>query len=127
VLPPGQLRVEAGADLEQAADAAVDLDSPRRRQGDPGEHLEQGALAGAVAPDDSDHLAGLDREFDVPEGPKALTARPAEWPAHSLRQGLAERPVAAAAAGEAVLLAEALDLDRWGHQGVTPDSRNQSG
>ena len=43
VLAAGQLGVEAGADLQQAADPAVDLGAPGGRLGDAGEDLEQRA------------------------------------------------------------------------------------
>ena len=56
VLAAAELLVEAHADLEQAADATVDLRPARGRLGDAREDLEQGALAGAVAADDADHL-----------------------------------------------------------------------
>ena len=59
VLAAGQFRVEAGADFEQARDAAPQLDAAARRLGDAAQDLEQRALAGAVAADDAEHLAGL--------------------------------------------------------------------
>ena len=70
VLAAGQLGVEAGADLQQAADAAAELDLAGRRLGDPREDLQQRALAGAVAADDADDLARLDLEVDVLAGPR---------------------------------------------------------
>ena len=73
VLAPGQFGVEAGAHLEQAGDAALDLDPPAGGGGDAREDLEQGALAGAVAPDDPQHLALLDFERNVLERPERLT------------------------------------------------------
>ena len=65
VLAPGQLGVEAGADLQQAADAAFDLDHAAGGGGHPGEDLEQGAFAGTVAPDDPQGFTLLDSEGDV--------------------------------------------------------------
>src|SRR5438132_1521671 len=65
VLPAGQLGVEAGADFQQAADAAGDLDFPLGRLGDAREDLEQRALAGAVAADDADHFATVHLEAHV--------------------------------------------------------------
>ena len=59
VLAAGELRVEARSDLEQAADAAANLDAARGRRGDAREDLEQRRLAGAVSPDDAEHLALL--------------------------------------------------------------------
>src|SRR2546425_7626511 len=57
VLASGQLEMEAGADLEQAAHAAVNFGPPRARFGDAREHLEQGRLAGAVASDKAEYFA----------------------------------------------------------------------
>ena len=73
VLAAGQLRMEAGADLEQRADAAVDLDAPRRRLGDARQDLQQRALAGAVAADDADDLAAPDLERHVAAAPRCVS------------------------------------------------------
>ena len=54
---PAQLRVKAGAHLEQAADAALDAGLARRRLGRSREDREQRGLAGAVRPDDAQDLA----------------------------------------------------------------------
>src|SRR5262249_32495603 len=72
ILPAGQLRVEAGADFQQAADAARDLDLALGRLGDAGEDLEQRALAGAVAADDTDHFATVHLEAYVLQGPEGV-------------------------------------------------------
>ena len=64
--------MEAGADLQQRADAAVELGAAGGRLRDPREDLQQGALAGAVAADDADDLAALDLEGDVLEGPERV-------------------------------------------------------
>ena len=57
VLASGQLRVEAGADLEQRADASVDLRAALRRERDLREDAQQRALARAVGSDHADDLA----------------------------------------------------------------------
>src|SRR6266516_3437873 len=44
VLAPRQLRMKAGADLQQATNAAVELHSPSRRLGNPAQDLQQRAL-----------------------------------------------------------------------------------
>lgn len=62
--------MEAGAEFEQAADAAFDFDLTGRGGGDAREDLEQGALAVAVAPDDSEDLALADLEADIAQRPK---------------------------------------------------------
>ena len=68
VLAAGQLAVEAGAELEQAGDAAVHLDLAGGRPQDAGEHLEQRRLAGAVGADQPDRLAVADDDVDVVVG-----------------------------------------------------------
>ena len=75
VLPAGQLGVEARADLEQRADAPVDLGAAVRRLGDPREHLEQRALAGAVAADDAEHLARAGRRRRRPVSAQNVRSR----------------------------------------------------
>src|SRR4029079_17581370 len=77
VLPPGELLVEAGAELPQARHRAPHLDHALFRPQDLGEALEHGALARAVGPDDPERLAPLDVERDVAQGPEVLVARPA--------------------------------------------------
>ncbi len=56
VLAAGQLRVEPGPHLEQAAGAAANLGAAAGRLGDAREDLEQGGFARAVAADDAHHL-----------------------------------------------------------------------
>src|SRR5688572_17899999 len=75
VLAPGELLVEAGADLEQRPDAPGDVDPARGRRGDAREHLQQRALAGAVVADDAERLASRDLEVDVAQGPELLARR----------------------------------------------------
>ena len=57
---------------QQARDPAVDLDRPRGRRDDPGEDLEQRALAGAVRADDGERLAVDELEADVAERPEVV-------------------------------------------------------
>ena len=72
VFAAGQFGVKAGADLEQAGDAAAQHDPPLGRLGDAAQDLEQRALAGAVAADDAQDLALLDLEADILERPEFL-------------------------------------------------------
>src|SRR5262249_5445670 len=74
VLPPRELRVKPGSHLEQGADAAANLHITARRLGDARQDLEQGALAGAVAADDSQDLAAFELEGDVVERTEAVLA-----------------------------------------------------
>ena len=64
--------MEARADLKQAADAPSDLDHAAAWGGDARENLEQRALASAVAPNDAQRLALIDRERDVVQSQDAL-------------------------------------------------------
>src|SRR6266700_98237 len=57
IFAPGQVRVKAGADLEQRANASADGRGASSRSRDSGQDLEQRALAGAVAPDDAEYFA----------------------------------------------------------------------
>src|SRR5262249_11816342 len=80
VLAAGQLRVEAGSDLEQAPDPAAQLDLTGRGGGDAAEYLQQRALAGAVAADHAEYLPRLYIERYVLEGPqvrRSVAAAPA--------------------------------------------------
>jgi len=65
--------MEAGANLQQAADAPAVLDLAGSGGGDAGEDLEQSALAGAVAADDVEDLALLDLEADIRRSEYALS------------------------------------------------------
>ena len=65
VLAPGELRVEAGAELEQRGDAAVDLDRARGGLQRAADDLQQRRLARAVAADDADRLAAPHLERDA--------------------------------------------------------------
>ena len=70
IVPAGEFGVEAGAYLEQGTDAACDGYTPVGGFGDAGEDFEQGALPGAVVPDDAEHFALLHFEVDVPQCPE---------------------------------------------------------
>lgn len=78
VLPAGEVRVEAHAQLEQRGDPAGHADLAAGRLGGAGDHLQQGALAGAVDPDDADRFARLDGELDLAQDPVQVVARRAE-------------------------------------------------
>jgi hypothetical protein len=69
VLAAAEVGVEAGAELQERADAAADGDGAARRPDDPGEQPQQGRLAGAVAADEAHRLAAPDLERHVPERP----------------------------------------------------------
>ena len=72
VLASGELGMKASADLEQAGDAARDRDAPFARLGDARQDLQERRLAGAIAPDDAEHLAALNLEAHVLQRPEFL-------------------------------------------------------
>src|SRR5262249_34943909 len=72
ILAPGQLRVKASADLQEARDPPAQQNAPLGRLCDAAEDLEQSALAGPVAPDDADDLGLFNVEAHVLERPKFL-------------------------------------------------------
>ena len=59
VLAARELGMETRADLEQAADAPMNLGEADGRACDPREYLEQGGFAGAIAANQADDLAFL--------------------------------------------------------------------
>jgi hypothetical protein len=65
-----QFRVEPCADLEERSDAASDPYLAAGGLGDAVEDFQEGALPGAIAPDDAKHLARLDIEGDIAQGPE---------------------------------------------------------
>ena len=115
--------MEARAHLEQAADAAVDLDPAVGRLGDAREDLEQRALAGAVAADDADHLPGLDVEAHVAQRPHVAhvpgrrtgVAQPAKRRGGDAGDRVAQGVVALLRGADHVALADAGDADRGAH------------
>src|SRR6516164_2260658 len=72
ILATGELRVKAGADLEQACDSPPKDYSPLGRLGDAAQDLEECALAGSIAPDNPQDLAALDLKAYIFEGPELL-------------------------------------------------------
>jgi len=70
--------VEAGADFQEAGDAALDADAARGGFGDAAEDFEQGRFAGAIAANDADDFALFDGEGDVAEGPEVFGGRRTE-------------------------------------------------
>ncbi len=125
--------MEAGTDFQQRADAAADLRVPSRRLDDARQHLEQRALAGAVAADQADHFARLDVEGDAVQGPEAVllapgrprlaaqgAADPPERRLGAVGDRIAQSPVAVMLLGaeDLVLLGEVVDLDGGGSHGA---------
>src|ERR1700730_1429302 len=72
VLAARELRVEAGADLEEARDPPAQAHAPRSRLRDAAQNLKHGAFARAVLADDADDLTALHIEAHVLERPEFL-------------------------------------------------------
>ena len=105
VLAARELRVEAGAELEQRADAALDGNGAGGRLDDPRDEPEQRRLPGAVAADQPDRLAGRDARRDVAQRPDVRPTRATPRDEQLLERADGLRVDAEAAAG-------AVDLDR---------------
>ncbi len=104
VLAARELRVEAGAELEQRADAALDGNGAGGRLDDPRDEPEQRRLPGAVAADQPDRLAGRDARRDVAQRPDVRPPRATPRDEQLLERANGLRVDAEAAAG-------AVDLD----------------
>jgi hypothetical protein len=76
VLAPRQLRMESGADFQEARDPAAQFDPAFRWFADPRQQFQQRAFAGPVLPDDADDLPRLHVERDVPQRPEVLLPIP---------------------------------------------------
>src|SRR5262249_30731905 len=62
----------SGSDLEKTADTSPEQHSPLCWPRDTAENFEKRALASSVATDDSNNLASLHFEVDIPQSPKLL-------------------------------------------------------
>ena len=125
VLPPGQLGMEAGADVEQRAGAPPRPGETGGGLGDAREHLQQRRLAGAVRPDQAERLVLRHREADVAQSPqiRGLVRRVLAAPR---RERLAQRRVPAEVLPEPVALGEVLDLDRRLRRHYTTSANERS-
>ena len=68
VFSSGELRMKSGANFEQRSDASVQIDLARGWLGDARENFEQRTFAGAIASNDSNHLALLHFKRKIPAG-----------------------------------------------------------
>src|SRR5262249_36211015 len=113
VVPPAQVRVEAGAQLEQSGHAAVDRDPALSGGNDPADQLERRAFARAVRTDEPHGLARADRERHVAQSPQAIGVS-----ARTLRRPAAHEPFAKrswAVVAQRVALAHPLEHDGGCH------------
>jgi len=70
IVPGGELRLEANAELEEGGDPAVDSDCAPVRVEDFSQYFEQGGLARAVSADNTEGLAFFDLEADILKCPE---------------------------------------------------------
>src|SRR5262249_49995367 len=121
-LASGQLRVKAGAELDQRDDVTGDADRAAGRPGYARDQLQQGRLAGAVAADhaeagaladlERDVAHGVDRRIDAAaRGAVHLSARSSQ-PVDLRRDQIAKR----ARSASAITLRHAIELNRRRHQ-----------
>src|SRR5438093_7466374 len=108
--------MEAGSDLEQAADAATDLRATGGRRRDAREDPEQRRLPRSVLSDDPEHLALLELERDVLQRPDlgpplAPVLDPLDESPRACGDRVAERVVRRVELADAVELRDPLDGD----------------
>ena len=136
VLAAGQLGMEAGADLEERAHAAQDLDAPFGGLRDAREDLQERALAGAVAPDDADRLAfaaprTTRRAATTRSVPRRRASPAPQESARPLRQRLLQAVTRAPPSSDAIALRQVLDSDRHAAHGrgvcLTSPARRERG
>ena len=70
VLAPAEFRIEAGPKLQQRGDPARAKHSSRGWLQDAADHLQKGALAGSIGPQDGHHFAPANLEAYIPQRPK---------------------------------------------------------
>lgn len=75
VFMAGPFGMKAGSNLKQTGNPAPHDLATGRWLGNAAEYLEQRALAGAVAPDCSQHFAALDFEGNILERPELIRFR----------------------------------------------------
>ncbi len=125
VLAPRDLRVEAGAELDEGRDFSVHREVPGRRLEEAGDELQERRLAAAVRPHDAERLAPRHRERDVREGGHDL-GRSERRPEGAPEERRLQRAERARAPPLAIRLREA----RGGHGGRQTasgyESRNRS-
>ena len=67
VLPAAHVRMESGAQLDEAGNPSLDLDRAAVGVENAGQELQGGTFAAAVVPDQSHRFAALDGERDAPQ------------------------------------------------------------
>ena len=85
VLAPGELRVEAAAQLQQSGDPSARPDTACRGDQSPGDDLQKSALAGTIAPHDTDTFSFTDGKVDMMQCFETAV-EPAAAPAQHLQQ-----------------------------------------
>ncbi len=113
VFVAAELGMEADAKLDERGDAAVGDDLPLTGFQDAGDDLQQGALAGAVVPQQAQGLALLDAQVDIVQGQEVLAALALALMEEGEEAGLEAH---GAIVAEDEFLADMLDEDGGGHQ-----------
>src|SRR5487761_1605936 len=110
VFAAGQLRMKAGADFEQAADASVEFRAPHGGPRDARQQLEQRGFARAVSADQADDFALLDFEGNIADGPDEVHGLALAIAAKCASENVSKREIALALA-DAIALADSFDAD----------------
>src|SRR3972149_8597503 len=82
VLPTGQLGMKPGPKLQERRHASPNPDPPTGWVQHAGDDLQERAPPRAVAPDDPKHLASINPQGDVAQGPKFVVVDTALHPAN---------------------------------------------
>src|SRR4030095_5047063 len=125
ILSPGEIRMKAGADFEQARHSTGDHGRATGRLRDAAQDLQEGRFSGAVRADNPDGLAAIDLERHVLERPNrvvsvlllrkagqvAKVAQIGERPAREIGKRRPQRIVAFLFRADAIALREPVDVD----------------
>src|SRR5581483_5377378 len=122
VIPAGQIRMKAGAELDQGRHPSLDSNMTAGRLGHPGEDLQQRGLAGAIVAYDADDLAGAHGEGHILKRPEVLVrVRLVGSPRGQTPAPAGHKIAQAAVAGaKAIPLGYAIELDDRG--GAAPST-----
>src|SRR6266404_2967211 len=127
VFAAGEFGMEAGADFEEGADAAMNFGPAGSGAGDTGEDFEKSGFASAVAADEAEDFAFFDFEGDVFQRPKRfffLSAQRGDRGPQEGFDGMAETVIDLQAA--AVFLAESFTVNDGGGHGRATSGADKS-
>src|SRR5205085_2323117 len=101
IFPAGQFRMKPGPDLQERANATVNVDAAGGRLSDSIQNFQERALTGTIAADNPERFTALDIERNILERPKnfrcrsCAAAQAIEEPLRQTDQLIVERAIAA--------------------------------